>query len=197
MKITKSKKSLVAHLVSGFFVFPLLIAFSFSGCASIPEPSEKKSTLVYAIADYYGTYQYAGNPIPETVNKKSGIKLVIRNPNTKRSYTAVSSQKGEIIMTNVPAGYYMIKEISAEYTYDERNWWTKITPDSNNLSTRFYVKDGVTNLGHIRLYSNYSGGSGSAYWGESFEKARNVFSENHSDSSWNFEDWHIFSGIRQ
>lgn len=171
----------------------LCLSFGFMSCASIPEPSGKNKTLVYGLAEYDGSYQYAGNDTPEVTNKKSGVKLSIRHLATKRTYTRTSSSNGEFIFLNLPYGYYAIKEISTEYEYEGRKWWSSISPEKDNASARFRIREDVTNLGKIKVFADYSSGNGSATWADDFSGVQSEFSKKYPDSAWNYEDWHTFN----
>lgn len=169
----------------------------FTGCTSIPEPSEKNTTMVYALVDYYGGYDYAGTSETEITNKKSDITLILKNIRTNRNYTLTSNHKGEFIRTNIPCGYYAIKEVSANYEYSERSWSVKFSPDRNNPAYRFEVSNGVTNLGHIKINANYSTENASVQWGTEFENVKMEFEDLHPESNWNSAEWTTISGDSQ
>lgn len=182
------------------FIFILgvsLFALLFTSCASIPEPSEKTTTMLYGTIDYYGSRQYAGSSTPDITNKKGGIKLTLKNLNTGRTYNLVSSNKGEFKKFNLPLGYYAIKEVGGEYSYDGRNWWFKFNPPVTNPSARFSVRQGVTNIGHIRIDVDYSGNKSQISWGNDFSGVKEQFEEKYIESTWNDQPWHTLTGSPQ
>ena len=174
-----------------------LSAILFSGCSSLPEPSEKNRTLLYANTEYFGAYTVGGNESAEVKKQISGITVKIKNIATKKTYTLVSNAKGEIIRANLPEGTYIIAEISSEFEYDGRNWVSNCVPRTNDVSAYFKIRPGVVNLGVIHLQINFDDGWGRVSWMNSPEVAQSRFEEIHFDSWWIAEDWFTMIESRQ
>lgn len=186
------KKSILFVAMAAIFISVII-----SGCASFPEPSEKIRTMLYAAAEYYGSYTYGGSSEAEVKKLVSGISVKIKDISTKKTYTLVSNAKGEIIRTNLPEGTYIIAEIASEFEYDGRKWWSNCVPRTNDVSAYFKVREGVVNLGIIRIDINFDTGSGRTSWMNSPDSARQRFETNHSDSWWCIEDWFDMVESRQ
>lgn len=172
-------------------VAALAASIFFASCASIPEPSEKNTVLVYGTAEYLGMYQN------DVTKRKTGIKLVLKNLDNNRSYTVESNSKGEFTKFNIPTGYYSIKEISSDFIYDDRNFTTKCEPKKTDAAARFAVKTGVTNIGHVKINVNFSDGVGYTSWGGDFNDVKNFFYSNYPESEWNFQEWRTMNGEDQ
>lgn len=184
------KKTILLFTVAAF----ALVFTTFTSCVSIPEPSEKNQTMVYSLVDYYGEYDYSKSKV---LNIKSGIKMILENINTNRSYTLTSNSKGEFIKTGLPEGYYSIKEISCTVDYLNRKWTMKFTPEKKSSGSRFIVKSGVTNIGEINIKSDLSNNKAFVTWGSDFDDVKFKFSQYHPDSGWNDQDWKLISGEEQ
>lgn len=188
----RMKKSILSGIVAA-----VVAAGLFCGCSSFPEPSEKTRTMLYASVEYYGSYTFGGTSDAEVKKQVSGITVKIKNIETRREYTLLSNAKGEIIKTNLPEGTYIISEISSDFEYDGREWWTTCVPRTNDTSAYFKIREGVVNLGIIRINMNFDTGSGRISWGYSPDTARERFEYNHPDSWWSLEDWFDMIGSRR
>lgn len=186
------KKNILSVAGAAIFISAII-----SGCASFPEPSEKIRTMLYASVEYYGSYTFGGTSDAEVKKQVSGITVKIKNISTKREYTLLSNAKGEIIKTNLPEGTYIISEISSDLEYDGRKWSGSCVPRTNDVSAYFKVREGVVNLGIIRIDANYDTGSGRTSWMNSPDAARERFEYNHPDSWWSLEDWFDMVESRQ
>ena len=72
-----------------------LSAILFSGCSSLPEPSEKNRTLLYANTEYFGAYTFGGNESAEVKKQISGITVKIKNIATKNAISCVQCLKSQ------------------------------------------------------------------------------------------------------
>lgn len=173
-------------------IYTILMALATSllmaGCASIPEPTEKYTTLVYGMGEYNGSYEFAGTESAETVTKYSGIKIVLRNAKTRNKYTFISNSRGEFLKAGLPEGTYQLIEVSTEYTYDDATWKTSIAP-YNISGEEFTLSQGVLNLGKIYITVDFTNGNGSLNLVRDYNLVRNSFEQKYPDSQWNYQHW--------
>lgn len=176
----------------------VMAAFLFASCASIPEPSEKNQTMLYAVGDLQGTYPSETRKAQvSTEHKKGNIYLRVKNVTKNKIYTLKSNKNGEFIKTNLPEGYYKIQKVSATYYRGQSTnscWWqfSDTEPDA-----RFKIEKGVTNLGYILLKVNYISGRVDIQWRFSYDNAKDVFLDNHPESEWTDAVWTTMDGDEQ
>lgn len=175
--------------VKKFFLLGLLNCILFVGCASLPNPSDKVTTLVYGNIicsfDNESNEKSAGNEEYDNSDTTVALQEVI----TKKAYIFDCNKAGEFYRTDIPEGYYRLVTVRKDND-DEIYEGTFIRAPDNYA---FYIHDGyVNNLGQInfiiyRLDANhYDWGM---KFGYGFDEAKSLFWKAHPDSLWCLEEW--------
>lgn len=178
--------------------FFLALAFLLASCASVPEPSEKTTALVYGNVKSVFNWRSNNYGIPENFETEKNITVKVKNTRTGKVYKLSANNNGEIMSAMLPKGNYLLYKISAKVSVNARDWEFE---DEFGEDADFRVIDGVTNLGKISYNIDYQSDNGSTWyyhystsWGFDPQLAHRKFEILHPDSQWNSALWRLRNG---
>lgn len=187
MKISFLKVAKLATI----FCFGLL----FASCASVPEPSEKNSNLLYGNVSFNFSCIPNNYGIPESSTKLNGIDVKFKNIKTGKTLTVTTNNKGEFFKANVARGTYILKSLNAKVDYGG-GYAVDYGVDFKKMrESDFYfvsVDNVVINLGKIDLdisitdinyYNAY------VRWNKDFDETYYKFCDEHPTSNWISKQW--------
>ncbi len=171
------------------------MTFLFAGCASVPEPSDKNTSLLYGNVEFNFTCVPNNYGIPLSSTEKAGITVWFQNIKTKKIIKLTTNAKGEILRSNVPEGTYIIHSLSKTINYGAGYKAEYIAKFDQHKTTNFHfipVDDSVVNLGLISLdisitdigYYNWF-----VNWDYEFERVKANFLYLHRESGWLDKEW--------
>lgn len=173
---------------SALFISSLLALILLAGCASIPEPKNSESTLLYGAARYNGLYVLGGNNKSISSVKVDGIQVIVKNIDDGMTYSVVTNADGEFALEGIATGDYIIKYIGTKYKYDGKVWKLRYNiPKDANL--KFTVDGGVTNIGRIIINLDPDSGRDYLEWPKDLDKVAEMFKKLHPNSKWNAHTW--------
>ena len=187
------KKSILKSIIIALSTMMIL-----SGCASIPEPSEKNDNLLYGNIAFNFTCAPNNWGIPEGNQRTDNIEIKFQNVKTKRIISMRSNSKGEFFKAGIPAGTYRIysfsKTIKTQYGFED-NYEVKFNPNKANSLYFISVANCVINLGKIDIDINIPS-VGTQYtwyyrynWDKEFDETYYLMSVEHTESGWLDKDW--------
>lgn len=172
-----------------FTLFVLLAGTLFAGCASLPEPSGSDSIMIYGSARYQGLFVFGGNTSKAVSTVKiDGITVNIKNIDDGLTFSATTNKEGELFFKDVTPGTYLVKYIGTEYRYDGKTWQLRYNVPAE-VSQKFTVRSGVTNIGKIVVNLDTDSGEDYVTWAKDIEKVQNTFKTLHPNSKWNDISW--------
>ena len=187
------KKSILKSIIIALSTMMIL-----SGCASIPEPSEKNDNLLYGNISFNFTCVPNNYGIPESNTRTDNIEIKFQNIKTKRIFSMRSNSKGEFFKAGIPAGTYRIysfsKTITTSYGFED---CYEIKYDKNTSNSIYFisVSNCVMNLGKIKIHINIPSvgtqytWNGRTEWDLDFDNTYYLMSVEHPDSEWLDKDW--------
>lgn len=169
------------------FMFLALAIWSFC-CFSLPNPSDKKHSMIYAYAEYRREETNPSTKEVSIVRQLGHITVKIKNIATGKRYSFTSDKNGELIKVGLPDGAYEITKATIDIYYKGSELVRNLYFDKI-YNGRFKVRQGVTNLGTIRIEENTAIDKRIIYFNYEPEVSRNNFRIHHFESLWNSESW--------
>ena len=172
---------------------PLLFSFIFAclihaGCASLPEPNDKRQTLVVGEFSQFGR----GHGM-KSLNglHKNDIQIKIGRVSKGRTYTLKTNEAGLFFSAKIPDGIYDIRQIRLNKPKNESGTYLKFDAAAYRFDYTFKVENGkVNNLGSL-IWN--SGGGGLAILGYNnggdHSQVKSDFYRENPLSNWNQGDW--------
>ena len=175
-----------------------LVTVVFWGCASMPEPTPGKDTLVTCQPNFVG----ADMPW-QTLNGShtSGITVTLTNRDSKQVYTKAVDPSGIANFVGLPEGHYWLSRLAIKLV-DSRMNFTFVTNWGTHLHSFEVVAGKVNNLGQIvwklaytgNSYGKSGGGtnistSASMIPGGGYEDSQAYFKKSYPKTAWNDSEW--------
>ena len=172
----------------------LLLCACLTGCASIPEPSEKVTTLVYGNVNFEFTNQTNANLLPESDVLQNGVEVAIQNRKTRKKYYMRTNQYGEFYHANVPAGPYRLCSVKKNITGNGNEYlFGGELKERGADNYNFQILDNyANNVGVITLkieMNNVYQYTWYLSWAWDYKAAQETFWEKHWESDWLYKEW--------
>jgi hypothetical protein len=174
------------------FLLIFYICVLFTSCATIPEPTTNKNTLLIGQIIYNGE-RFAFHPFNGTY--KSGIAITFQYLGTKTTTTLSTDNEGTFTSIDLPDGEYLIKKVCLDVAntgdYEGRVYGA---PNRNDLLKTFTIKFGhVNNIGVINWNSVAADKANMSYsnlsFNKSYDQVHNFFLTRYPDSGWLKKEW--------
>jgi hypothetical protein len=154
----------------------------FTGCTSLPEPSQGKNTLV--VGKLLINFKIDGKFQPVNGNYTGGTAIYIQNDERKKIIEIGTQRDGWILTDKLSPGSYTIQKFLVEHEDTSSRTIFKMTMDG---PFRITVQDGkVNNLGDIEVDV---GDKGYDIHVVDFDTVKYDFQNEFIDSAWNNYQW--------
>ncbi|MCR5494025.1 MAG: carboxypeptidase-like regulatory domain-containing protein [Treponema sp.] len=171
------------------FLLAAMVMSMFVGCASMPEPKDENSNMLYGCARYKGLYVFGGRAKTASSEKVDGIHIIVKNFDDGMTYAAETNKDGEFYMEGVTPGHYVVKYLGTEYKYDGKKWQLRYNIPASEENAKFTVRNGVTNMGCIVINVDSDSGEDYVSWAQNLDEVKEKFANLHPNSKWSESNW--------
>lgn len=166
-------------------VFLISVIF-ISGCMSVPEPVDQKSTLFIGKIIMAAKGYESLNTTSVNGFHKTGIRITIRNVKDNRSYTLISGNSGMFYSAEIPQGDYIVSRYS--FRENHENTWSEISGSLNSNLVFHIISGKVNNIGVFYWYASENEGV-NFYFNKDYSIVLEDFKRDYNKSQWLDYEW--------